>query len=228
MFLGTAIHEAFQEAAVAKWGADAVVVEAKVRWDDLDASGHIDLVVKANGLVYVLELKTMGGFAYKSSIGLVTGKNARIEEPEGPRVTAILQGALNALAYGADVLVIAEMALESVSKGNAAQAGLTEIGRFASEWHYTQEEYLPWAYGEKNRLGNIIDVVKADMLPDTFVVNSHMRQERLNPGNVNDKTGLPWQWQCAYCPHLEACQHIGLGEVPLVQTPWLTPLAKEA
>ena len=150
-YLGHIIHEAVQEQIVAAYGTEQVGIESTVGWDDLSASGHLDALIDIPSLPgatkiptrpghdsyrIVLELKTMGGFGFDKSVGLNRKAYALTGKPEGPRSSAKLQGALNALAADADELRIGHISLEAVSKQLAEKVKFSDEQRILAEWSY--------------------------------------------------------------------------------------------
>jgi hypothetical protein len=208
--LGSMIHEAMQEALEQEFPGQ-VQSEYTVTWDDLSASGHLDaLVTLPSGYKLVWELKTMGGFGFDKSIGL-NRKAYKLSDkgPEGPRVSAKIQGALNSLAADADELRISHVSMESISKQLAEKVKFNDEQRFLAEWKYTRDEFEPWALAEKARWKEIIRLVDKGILPDRYVVQDDMTQIKLDP--IAAKPA----WNCSYCSHLDLCKKFGPGEVAL-------------
>jgi len=169
--------------------------------------GHADLVLKLDDKKVLFELKTINGFGYKKSV--IDG--------EGPRHMAKLQAALYAEAVDADLMVIGYLAMENVGLGYASKANLDDIGRFASEWHYTREEFLPWAKEERERLEEIAQVVTAGGdVPRTFSVSD---PDIPYPAEITGPSTGAWRllaedgsllnagktWTCNYCSWQDKC-----------------------
>lgn len=207
MGLGSVVHELL-EPAVQRWLETDSTVEVKEEVDvDLGphAYGHADLVLKtSDGQTVLLELKTINGFGYKMAV----------EKGEGPRHSHILQGAMYANAVDADLLVIGYLAMENISPNRAVRLEIDDIGRFASEWHYTRDEFVPLAEQEAARLTGITDVAHAEQ----SVVNigrrfSHSDPDVPFPAEIVDPSTGRWQldlqygktWQCNYCNHQTHC-----------------------
>jgi hypothetical protein len=218
--LGTKIHEMWQEAIEESWTSDQGYFEAeyKVRHGDL-ISGHCDayMNVPVGGTtsetnegwhVTVYELKTMGSFGFDKCTGLMR-KNWARKEPEGPRLSAILQGALNALAAGADLLVIGVMGLEAMSKGYAEKVGASDLDRIMAEWHYSREEFEPLALGELQRLEEIKGWLDEETLPPRWGLDDNGRSTELDP------TGPNPNWNCLYCSYRSTCIFAGAAPVSL-------------
>jgi hypothetical protein len=206
MWLGEMIHLAWQDAVVAKFPTGSVTVEEKVRHGEL-SSGHADaVVVLENGKKLVYELKTMGGYGFNRAVGLDRKRYARTE-PEGPSVTAKLQGALNAYAMDADLLVIGVVSLEAVSRQLAGRLQMPDLDRILSEWHYPPEAFVPWAEAELDRLAWIkSDVERLRYLPDRIAVDTN------GTTTLNPKTSSP-DWRCTYCAYRQQCITLGPGIV---------------
>lgn len=209
MYLGSRIHEALQSAISEEYG-EMAEIEAKVRWDDLSASGHLDALIDLPGKRICYELKTKGGFGFDKAVGLDRkGYKMREKGPEGPGALAVLQGSLNALASHSDELRIGVIALESVSKGLAEKLQWDDERRFLAEWRYTRDQFEPWAKAERGRLREILRLVDKNVVPDRWAVGDDMTQLKLNPDLAKPA------WQCLYCAMRSQCSTIGPGEVAL-------------
>ena len=95
--LGTMVHNQLKP-AIDRWlgkedGVTAIE-EAEVELGDY-GYGHVDLTLKAGDKTIVVELKTINGTGFKKAIG-----------GEGPRHSALVQGAMYAHASNADLLFI--------------------------------------------------------------------------------------------------------------------------
>jgi hypothetical protein len=208
--LGHAVHDAWQKAlCVALPGYE---IEVKVFLEDGLLAGHCDAVgpapKKPEDLV-TLELKTINGYGFKKAVG------AR-GPADGPRLSAKLQGALNAKAAGSEWLVIVYTSLENLSVREAKKGGFDDIGRFCAEWRYPREVWEPWADAEQERLLNIIGTVDAGLLPERRIPDPEIPEDALI---VDPSSGL-WQvidpltggvadggsfWGCSYCPFQDSC-----------------------
>jgi hypothetical protein len=228
-FIGHTIHEALQEIIAEIYGPFATI-EAKVSWEDLSASGHLDALVdipRQNVAEVVsplpakafrhtdfyricLELKTMGGFGFDKSVGLNRKAYAlNPKGPEGPRSSAKIQGALNALAADADELRIGHISLEAVSKQLAEKVNWGEEQRILAEWSYPREVFEPWAIAEKARMATILATVADGKLPGRWAVGDDMKLMPLDP-----QAQRP-DWRCSYCSYQELCIQTGKGEPAL-------------
>lgn len=197
--LGTWIHEKWQEAAEKKYGP-AIEVEVRVQHGDL-SSGHLDgLIVTVEGIKICWELKSMGSFGFDKATGLMR-KNWARKEPEGPRLSAVIQGSLNALASGADLLVIGIIGLEAMSKGFAEKVGANDLDRFMAEWHYSREEFEPLALLELDRLGEVKAWIDNGDLPPRWGLNDKGYSTELDPARE--------EYPCSYCSFRSLCMEAG-------------------
>lgn len=214
--LGSRIHEMWQDALSASFPDSEV--EFKVRFDKL-SSGHLDaLVVTDQGIKICYELKSMGSYGFDKAMGLMR-KNWARKEPEGPRLSAILQGSLNALAAGADVLVIGIIGLEAMSKGYAEKVGCSDLDRIMGEWHYSREEFEPLALAELDRLGEIKGWLDEQTLPPRWGLDDNGRSTTFEPENGQ-------QFPCGYCGYKSMCLFAGAAPVSL-PIPGLKEFLKE-
>ena len=214
MGLGTMIH-GIMEPAIARWLEDKKGTGLKIteEWETPLGEygfGHADMVVESAGAKYLLELKSINGFGFKQCV----------EKNQGPRWSHVLQGSLYAEAADADMLVIGYLAKELISKGRAASLGIDDIGRFAAEWHYSKEEFLPWAEAERERLEGITASVHGgtppELIPRRF---SHFDPDIPFGGEVTAPSSGKWlllnedgatlgagtAWQCNYCRFQGKC-----------------------
>lgn len=207
MGLGSVVHELLKP-AVDAWldSDDSVTIEEEisVRLGE-HGYGHVDLVLRTNdGKTIVLELKTINGFGYKMCV----------EKGEGPRHSHVLQGSLYANALDADLLVIGYLSMENISPNRAEAQGIDDIGRFASEWHFTPDEFKPLAEKEAARLAGITDEVhesgEPSLIPRRF---SHSDPDIPFPAEIEDPRTGRWilenqygkVWQCRYCDYQTRC-----------------------
>jgi hypothetical protein len=203
--LGTRIHEMWQTTLLADY-PDAEI-EVKLRHGDL-LSGHADaVVVMPEGIKVMYELKTMGSYGFDKAMGLMRKSWSR-KEPEGPRLSAILQGSMNALAAGADLLVIGIIGLEAMSKGYAEKVGASDLDRIMGEWHYSREEFEPLALAELQRLEEVKGWLDAETLPPRWGIGEDGRSTEFSPENGQ-------QFPCGYCGYRSACIHYGAAPVTL-------------
>jgi hypothetical protein len=166
--------------------------------------------------VTALEIKTINGYGMKMAAG------AR-GDAEGPRTSAITQGALNALAVDADELVILVLSLELMSERELAKLGpgKTEVDRFVAEWTFTREQYEPVARAEIARINKILALNDEHKLPPRVMPGLPDGARIVDPkrgawhvvvdGQV---TQAGTHWQCAnYCRHRDRCIADGPGVI---------------
>ncbi len=201
--IGKAVHEWLQEALVAAY-PDAEPEKISLLLDGL-MSGHGDLFIPALGTE--IEAKTINGFGFKKAVG------AR-GPAEGPRYSAIIQGALNALSHDAHELVILYLSLELLSPREAAKMKASEIGRFCAEWTYPREVFEPIALAELARLQLIAADVDAGVLPERIIPDPEIDEGAVitNPAKGEWRvemagliTGTGSTWHCNYCPWQTRC-----------------------
>jgi hypothetical protein len=207
MGLGSVVHELLEPAVQAWLDTDkSVTIEEEISVQLGEYGyGHIDLVLHTNdGKTVVLELKTINGFGYKMCV----------EKGEGPRHSHVLQGCLYANAMDADLLVIGYLSMENISPNRAKAQGIDDIGRFASEWHFTPDEFVPLAEAECARLAGITDQAhkygKATAIARRF---SHSDPDIPFPAEIEDPSTGRWilenqygrAWQCGYCDYRTRC-----------------------
>ncbi len=213
--LGTLLHEEWQAALLRRFvGAE---VEVTCGWDDLDASGHIDAVIRTDDRVVCLELKTCGGTPYKYAIG----KASRGRPAEGPKTEHLLQGALNASAIGADELVIAYLAKECISV-NVAD-GMSDLARFSAEWTFTREDFEPLAKAERDRLAGILALLDEgklaarkvpDLPPGAEIVDPASGRWEVRDGDAVVDTGSYFMCR-GYCNYRTLCATTEPGRIPV-------------
>lgn len=214
--LGSAIHDMWQEALVAR-GITADI-EPKVQIDGLDASGHADAVITAeNGRRILYELKTTGGFSYKLKVG-------ERGPAEGPPVAVICQSALNAMAVDADELIIGYLATEAIGRMPAQRKRISELGRIVAEWSFTRDEYMPVAQAEVDRLRFILDLLDTGLLaarnvPGEMPADGVVVDPRAGRWEVHDDNGdvvdAGTFWGCDYCSWRDVCATTGPGAEPV-------------
>lgn len=211
--------------------------EVRCRIDGFDGSGNADGLLVLDGADttssphdgetpyaelpaqrIVWEHKNVGGFAFKKAVG----ERGRAE---GPKQAHIVQGALNAKALDADLLVITYATWEAISVGIAARKGFTEEGRISAQWTFTREEWEPLADVEVARVSGILALLDDGTLPAR-----RFPDEELPKGHrVTDPTTGQWQvqddegqildagtwWACLYCRYQTACASTDPGRQPI-------------
>lgn len=212
--LGHLVHDQLQAVLIDAFGPGAEV-EVTTFLEDGVLAGHADVEIwqtsednltKRAPRKISVEIKTINGFGYKKAVG------AR-GPAEGPRTSAKLQGALNALARDADELVIIYLAMELLSPWEAQKIGLDDIGRFCAEWRYTRDQFVPAAEAERDRMLEILAQCDAGILPDgnipydmppDAVIDDPAKGKwtvRVD-GAITDGGGT---WQCNYCAFQSRC-----------------------
>lgn len=167
--------------------------------------------------VIALELKTCGGYSFKSAVG----KARRGTPAEGPRSEHILQGALNASAVGADELVIAYLAKECVSV-NVAD-GIGDLARFSAEWTFTREDFEPLAKAERDRLAGILTLLDdgllaarkvPDLPPGAEIMDVPSGRWEVRDGDAVVDTGTYFMCR-GYCNYRSLCATTEPGRIPV-------------
>lgn len=228
--LGTIIHEAWQEAMIAKYGADVVVAEPECQVEGVDGSGHADAVITLQAVLLepekriLYELKTCGGFKFKKIVG-------ERGPAEGPDLGHITQAALNARALGCDEIRIGYIATEAISKQAAAKKGIGELGRFVAEWTIPMDMASGLADAEIKRWGRILELVDDGklaprMIPHAIPVGAEIVdvkngrwEQRTSSGDV---AASGTTWHCGYCAFQPTCGAVGGGLVPVDKLEALT------
>ena len=199
MYLGQLIHEEIQGAILEHFGAGAVT-EHPSRHGAL-VSGHSDALVfehpELGKVCY--ELKSTGSFAFNKAIGLDRMKYQRTI-PEGPRTSAKIQGALNAVAVDADTLVIGVVSMEAVSIQLADKVQFGVLDRIMAEWHYGKAEFAPWATAELARMAAAQEFLDEGTMPPRMAVGDEFEDVQLDP------TAKKVPWNCSYCSHKTTCR----------------------
>lgn len=154
--------------------------------------------------VHVVEIKSIGGFAFKKMNG-ARGK-------DGPRYSALLQLALNAKATpGCTGGWMIYVAAENTSVGEAERKGLGLLDRFMLVDWFPIELLVPLAKAEEARMRQVL--AEADAGVKTLRV---IPDPEIPPGAViTDPSKGTWQveggkdvgstWMCDYCDHLATC-----------------------
>lgn len=202
-WLGSLIHEKLQEALRERY--PEAKIEGKSALVDL-TSGHFDaLITIPSGEKILYELKTKGTYGFDLAVGILR-KQWKRADPEGPGLGAKVQGAMNAIAMGADRLIIGVIGFEAISKGFAEKIGCSEVDRIMGEWHYDRAEFEPWAMAELDRLREIKNILDSGLLPPRWGLDDEMGHVEFDA-----KANFP----CGYCAWQKACQHAGPGPVAL-------------
>ena len=108
---------------------------------------------------------------------------------------------------------IGYLSMENIRPNRAESFGIDDIGRFASEWHYPKDQYMPLAAAEEQRLEGIALAVHADgptSIPRRF---AHSDPDIPFPAEIDDPRTGAWKWgtsfgkawQCRYCDYQSRC-----------------------
>lgn len=217
--LGDLIHEEVQNAISSTYGDyDQDVVHemnCSIMQADLPTSGRLDTLIATPNKLYVIELKSIGGFGFKS---MTTG--ARMgEKPEGPKLPNLLQLGLNMIGAAertdrdlADVVGV----LVYVSKEtNQLIRNGEPIDKFVAEFHYTWDEIKDLINAEYARMADIVDQVDAGQT--TSVKRSIPAYGPGQVVSISTKGGayesvdgrMLTCWECRYCSYASRCQADG-------------------
>lgn len=193
--LGRFIHEHWQTAVERDLRADhgeglTVTPEAKMYIDECASAGHADLfVIGPDGTRVVWELKTINGTGFRNLYKY------------GPRWSHVIQGALNGYGLAATEVRIVYLAMEAISKPNAAKLGLTASPweRVMTSFVYGADTFYPIAEFEIARWAKLLSQADHGELP---------AREYVDTGNVvkpiADPTNGPWV--CDYCAFRQRCE----------------------
>lgn len=227
---GSRKHDEIQ-GVLTEHGWETLRVEVPCKIDGLDGSGSADGVnADDDGTVICWEHKNVGGFAFKMAVG-------ERGAPQGPKHAHIVQGALNALAQQADLLVITYMTWEAISVNIAKRKGFDEAGRVAAQWTFTRDEWEPLARAEVERVGRILACIDGGELPARVIPDAELPTgHRI----VHPETG-GWEvrgeddmivdagtfWMCGYCRWQDTCAQTKAGRQPITEVAVTLGLASE-
>ena len=152
-------------------------------------------------------MKTINGTGFKKAIG-----------GEGPRHSALVQGAMYAHASDADLLIICYLTMELLSPSYATAKGFDNTGRFGAEWHFTKEEFTPIAEAEISRLDWIADNLVQGLPHEVPKMFSEYDPEIPWGAEITDPSTGAWMleedgsllgkgrtWMCNYCNYQDKC-----------------------
>ena len=215
--LGTMVHEYLQDAFVNLFPMVQCEVPVDLEPIGVDGSATVDMVIP-NGVISerptVVEIKTINGFGFKKSATAFKGP------AEGPRWSAVVQGALAAYALKAD-LIVAYLSLENLSPSIALNYGDgSDVGQFAAEWHFTYEQIAEIAQTEIERINRVLALMDMDVMParelhepgieaGAVVFDPAKGSWTVRSGETVLATGRTWM--CDYCSHRSACVADGEG-----------------
>lgn len=207
---GTLMHELVQMAIAKRFPQAEFEIKGIVQ--DV-VSGHVDALIELDGVLYVWELKNVGGFKFDKAVGIVRTKGGKRVEPDGPGLAAVTQAGLNALAHKAEFVVVAYISMEAISKQVAMRLSLAPYDRIMAEWLIPRSVWEPLAVNELNRLREIRDRVDNGWLPVGAAVDDRGQIEWLSPHDARPK------WRCEYCSHRDLCESLPAQNVTIEQIP---------
>lgn len=225
--VGQSCHDIVQNALLAIYGPGC---EVEVVVGEGEFAGHIDCTITHDDAIAVLageeghqfwrsDTKVRKvAFEFKS----VNGSKFKDHLRTGPDWPTKLQGALNAAAFGADELVLVDMAKENLGYAYAKRLLGDEyhpVERWWAEWHYPAEVFIRWAEVEQMRLTTILD-----MVDEGRDVPRHIPNEMPAGARIVDPTTGRWEkivlqddggsavvvdagktWVCDYCDQRPNC-----------------------
>lgn len=224
---GTTKHDEIQALL-----GSAVESEVPCRIEGFDGSGNADglaIEIDPSGPAIphdeptkrtCWEHKNVGGFAFKMAVG-------ERGAAQGPKHAHIVQGALNALALDADLLVITYMTWEAISVNIAARKGFSEEGRVSAQWTFTRDEWEPLALAEVKRVTGILNLLDQGQLPARKIPDPELPAGAV----VTDPASGQWQvtsdegmildagstWMCGYCRWQGTCQGTAAGRQDITE-----------
>lgn len=236
--LGTLLHDAWQEALQERFpGAQ---IEVKTRIDDCDGSMHIDAVLAwpdaadvpeqvrgpgwSEGGDYVIsyELKSIGGWGFKNSIGRAKSRTA-----DGPRSDHLYQAAFGGAAMDAHEVIVGYLAKEALGKKMRVD---NELDRFVAEWTFTREQYEPLAAEESARVARIQKIIDDGEVPARHLPEMPDGAKVMNPAEgIWELWATPEgkseprlvdhgvAWLCDYCDFQEFCATTPAGRTSVVE-----------
>jgi len=211
-WIGQLVHTEMQEIAAKKWpGCEIEFITVNPVTDAHGlaiSSGHGDLLIvlkDRDGRRYALEIKTLNGFGFQKAIGFRG-------DAEGPRSSALIQGALNAHLHDADVLVLLVLSIDCIAAGQATKAGFAPWQRFMAEWHYERNQFQPIAEQELARFEAIVTKTDTIGLPARSIPSLPAGALITNPAKGRwtvEQDGRIFSngstWECDYCPFQLSC-----------------------
>jgi len=230
-WLGGMLHDYFQKDLVAAFpGAE---VEVKVSGDSM--GGHADVVIRLASMgvttVIVIELKSIGGYAYKLAVG---GQHPK------PRYSDKIQLALNAKRLNADEAVLVYLARDAFN--DAENQDLEPMARVTAEWTYIPEQFVPIADAEIARIQHVFRLIDDEkMLPARIIPDPELPRGAIIRNPIGLKRKGEWvqekdgkvldaglAWQCSYCRWQDLCSRTGAHREPVDVLVRLGVLGEEA
>jgi hypothetical protein len=203
--LGETIHVLLQKAISEKYPNAQFEIASKV--NDYISGSCDGFLTMPNGDKVVIEIKTRGQFAWQKETGYGMWKQV---EPEGPKWAAITQAGMNAMALGAEHVVMISLAKECISVSKAEKMGIADPHeRYAAEWWVPREEWETYALEEIDRINSIVTTLDSGFLPEPEVVDDNGKRVKIKHLS---------HWSCDYCDFKTLCKSDGPGLVPVTIT----------
>lgn len=204
---GTLVHDSLQALATHIWDCEP---EANVDLNSIGIPGsaHADLIINKDGKRIVVEIKTVGGFAFKQAAFDFKGV------ADGPKEDHVLQPAMINAAIGGDGVIVLYVGQENVSAQIAKSNNLDDVGKCMAEWHFSTEQLQPLVDAEVGRIQAAVAVAKSNAVPVRLL---HSRQYAKGAVVTNPENGA-WvvtdgrdivdsgsAWNCGYCDFRDRC-----------------------
>lgn len=213
MSLGTLVHSGLEESIKAAFPTAQFEVQVDLQSIGVPGSAHADIVtyLEDGSVDAVVEVKTVNGFGFKSMATDFKGP------AQGPRSGHVLQAALSAHALNARRVVVSYLSMENLSPSTKRYVD-SEIGRFAAEWHFSREEFVPLAKKEAERIRKVAHwaqpyddalivptTLHDDEVPESAFVNDPDRGMWITTGTAGEITNTGRIWYCDYCNWRDTC-----------------------
>jgi len=185
-------------AATADVVVSAIIPEAR-HYSDGDSIAEVTRPIE------VMEIKTMGGFSFKTTATKFKGG------PSGPKWGHVVQGSLAAAALGVPLRIV-YLSLEVVSPDTAERSEVSEAGRFSAEWLIELPEVREIAAAEVERINAVLaepfvpvpQVWDPELPVQPMTVTDTARGAVQGEGPTFGRT-----WLCGYCPFRSRCVQDG-------------------
>lgn len=214
MDLGTVVHELVQD-AVGRRYPDAQF-ECQVTVSGL-VSGHCDIWLPSRS--EVVELKTVGRYAYEEAMGVThprPGRQSARETPFGPKLGHITQAAMYAWGLGAETVRIGYICKEAFSPGIQERMGLSVLDRVMAEWVIPKAVWAPLAKAELLRLADLKAYVDGGFIPERIAVDDHGHQTQIDPEAEQRRALYRESWMCrGFCGYRDRCIADGPAAAPV-------------
>jgi len=205
--VGTAIHEALQEAVLAGWPDAEIERPIDLSKFGVSLSGHCDGIVEHDGVKAVLEFKTVGSYAAKLAWG-----------EDQPKREHVAQAAMYAVGVDADAVRLVYVAKEGDWRAKIKPGDMRE-------WEYGVDEITPHAATprelaqiEFDRFSEVQVNLAEGWVPAAYAPNNAGDLEAVTsvaPYGVPSK-GHPY-WGCRYCRWNSVCAACGPTMIPVEQ-----------